>query len=81
VTGVLFSVNCSETIGIVTRLQAGQKRNRSSIPDRGKLFFSLLSVETGCGTDNILFGKDFCLLHEGRGEEAAWAWNWPLISV
>jgi len=34
----------------VARLQAGRKRNRSLTPGRGKLFFSLQSVETGCET-------------------------------
>ena len=72
-TGVFSSVNCSETIGIVTRLQAGRKRNRSSIPGRGKLFFSLQSVETGCGNDTNSYAvRTFgCYVRGGGGERSS----------
>jgi len=70
VTGVFSSVNCSETIGKVARLRDEQKRNRNSIPGRGKLFFSLQNVETGCGADTTSYTvRTFGCYVRGEGGE------------
>ena len=36
-------------VGIVTKLQAGQPRNRSMIPNNSKRFFLLWSIQTSSG--------------------------------
>jgi hypothetical protein len=37
------------SVGIVTRLQAGQPRNRGSIPSTGKRFNSSIEINVGAG--------------------------------
>ena len=74
VTYVIFSVNCSESIGIVTRLQAGLKRIVVRFPAEASLFFSFKMSRPAVGPTQPTFAvRTFgCYVRDGGGKEAAW---------